>query len=189
MNNDQNINPENELDTTGTGENSNEKLPQEEEATDVAESLDELSQVKAELAEQKDKFLRMYSEFDNFRRRTAKEKLDLTQTASADLIKDLLPVIDDFQRAQGAIDKGSADIGAIKEGVALIYNKLFKVLEQKGLKPMDCVGQPFDSEFQEAITQIPAPSADLKGKVIDEVEKGYFLQDKVVRFAKVVIGA
>lgn len=142
----------------------------------------------AELAESKEKYLRLYADFENLRRRTAKEKLDYIKSANEEVIKVILPVIDDFERAQ----KSSAnveDASVVKEGMQLIYNKLYKTLEQKGLKPMESVGKSFDPDMHESITQIPAPSEDLKGKVIDEVEKGYFLNDKVLRFAKVIIGS
>ncbi|HVD99183.1 MAG TPA: nucleotide exchange factor GrpE [Cytophagaceae bacterium] len=154
----------------------------EQEGTSGSDAL------KNEVAELKDKYLRLYSEFDNFRKRTSKEKIDLAKTASEDVIKSLLPILDDFERAIKAIgdDEGSK---FAKEGIEIIYHKLFKTLESKGLKTMVAVGQPFDVELHEAITQIPAPSEDLKGKIIDEVEKGYYLNDKVIRFAKVVTGA
>jgi molecular chaperone GrpE len=142
----------------------------------------------AELAESKEKYLRLYADFENLRRRTAKEKLDYIKSANEEVIRVILPVIDDFERAQ----KSSAsveDASVVKEGMQLIYNKLYKTLEQKGLKPMESVGKSFDPDMHESITQIPAPSEDLKGKVIDEVEKGYFLNDKVLRFAKVIIGS
>lgn len=149
----------------------------------------ELERLKDELAESKDKYLRLYSEFENFRRRTAKEKLDMVQTANEDLMTALLPVIDDFERAEKSFEDKSTDLGAVKEGVQLIHNKFKKVLEQKGLKAMEGKeGMDFDSEFHEAITQIPAPKKNLKGKVVDVVEKGYMLKDKVIRYAKVVIG-
>lgn len=149
----------------------------------------ELERLKDELAESKDKYLRLYSEFENFRRRTAKEKLDMVQTANEDLMTALIPVIDDFERAEKSFEDKSTDLGAVKEGVQLIHNKFKKVLEQKGLKAMEGKeGMDFDSEFHEAITQIPAPKKNLKGKVVDVVEKGYMLKDKVIRYAKVVIG-
>lgn len=135
-----------------------------------------------------DKYLRLYSEFDNFRKRTQKEKLELYKTAGEDIILALLPVLDDFERAEKAMQE-EREINNIKEGINLIHHKLINTLENKGLKPMDSsVGNDFDLEKQEAITRIPAPSADMKGKVIDEVERGYTLNEKVIRFSKVVIG-
>ncbi|GAB3947467.1 nucleotide exchange factor GrpE [Spirosoma harenae] len=142
----------------------------------------------SELAELKDKYLRLYADFENFRRRTAKEKLDLIGNANEGVLKALIPVVDDFERAMQSMEN-TDDVAALKEGVALIYNKLFKTLEGKGLKPMASKGEPFNADLHESITQFPAPSDDLKGKVIDEVEKGYYLNDKVIRFAKVIVGS
>ena len=142
----------------------------------------------AELAEMKDKYLRLYSDFDNFRRRTAKEKTELFKTAGEEIVVALLPVLDDFERALKA--QGETPAGdPLREGIELVHKKLYRTLESKGLKPMEAQGQPFNMELHESITQIPAPSDDLKGKVVDVVEKGYYLHDKVIRFAKVVIGA
>ena len=150
--------------------------------------LSETDLLKNEVSELKDKYLRLYSEFDNFRKRTSKEKIDLTKTASEELVKAVLPTLDDFERALKSIGDDES-LNAAKEGMEIIYNKLVKTLESKGLKAMVAKGEVFDVELHEAITQIPAPSEELKGKNIDEVEKGYFLHDKVIRFAKVVTGA
>ncbi|GAB3496917.1 nucleotide exchange factor GrpE [Spirosoma knui] len=141
-----------------------------------------------ELAELKDKYLRLYADFENFRRRTAKEKLELISNANEGLLQALIPVVDDFERAMQSMEQAE-DVAALKEGVTLIYTKLFKTLEGKGLKPMTSKGEPFDADLHESVTQFPAPSDDLKGKVIDEVEKGYYLNDKVIRFAKVIVGS
>ncbi|GAB3545817.1 nucleotide exchange factor GrpE [Spirosoma fluminis] len=141
-----------------------------------------------ELAELKDKYLRLYADFENFRRRTAKEKLELISNANEGLLQALIPVVDDFERAMQSMEQAE-DVAALKEGVALIYTKLFKTLEGKGLKPMTSKGEPFNADLHESVTQFPAPSDDLKGKVIDEVEKGYYLNDKVIRFAKVIVGS
>jgi len=152
------------------------------------EELSELDKAKAELAEAKDKYLRLYSEFENYRRRTSKEKLELIQTATEGLITSLLPIVDDFERAEKS-NQEDADVKSVQEGMTLIANKFNNTLVQKGLKVMESKqGIAFDPEIHEAITQIPAPSKKLKGKVVDVVEKGYFLGEKVVRFAKVVIG-
>lgn len=152
------------------------------------EEVSELDKLKGELAEAKDKYLRLYSEFDNYRRRTSKEKLNLIKTANEDLITALIPVIDDFERAEKSFED-ETDVKAIVEGVKLIANKFNASLEQKGLKVMDSEsGIDFDPEIHEAITQIPAPDKKLKGKVIEVIEKGYFLGEKVIRFAKVVTG-
>lgn len=162
---------------------------QEQEIENEEEEIDELTKLQSELSESKDKYLRLYSEFDNYRRRTSKERLDLIKTAGEDIISSLLPIVDDFERAQKSLDE-NADVKAVMEGVELIYNKFFKILENKGVKKIDLKqGSDFDPEIQEAITQIPAPSDDLKGKVVDIIESGYYLEDKVIRFAKVVTGA
>ncbi|WAC15467.1 nucleotide exchange factor GrpE [Dyadobacter pollutisoli] len=147
-----------------------------------------LDAAKIEIAELKDKYLRLYADFENFRRRTAKEKLEMISGASADMVKVILPIVDDFERAKVSFDS-STEIDALKEGVDLIYTKLFKTLESKGLKAMESKGETFDAEIHESIAQFPAPSEDLKGKVIDEIEKGYYLNDKVIRYAKVIVGA
>lgn len=153
------------------------------------DNLNQEEKLSAEVAELKEKYLRLYSDFENFRKRTAKERIDLIKTASEEVLKDLVPVVDDFERAFKAAEK-EADTQKIQEGNQLIFQKLVKILESKGLKPMeDLIGQPFNPDTQEAITQIPSPSPELKGAVVDVVEKGYFLGEKVVRFAKVVIGA
>ena len=150
---------------------------------------DEISveKIQTDLAEQKEKFIRLYSEFENFRRRTAKEKLDLIQSANEQLIKTLLPVIDDFDRAEKSFrDKNDKEL----EGFFLIHSKFKKVLDQAGVKMMDIkAGSEFNPDLHEAITQIPAPDESLKGKIVDIIEPGYLLTDKVIRFAKVVVGS
>lgn len=161
-----------------------------EEKKEEGKELSEVDKLKSEVAEFKDKYLRLYSEFENFRRRTSKEKLELAKSASEDVMVALLPVIDDFERSQKAMEGETTDLNSIKEGVNLIYDKFTKVLEKKGLRAMEVSpGTDFDAELHEAITQIPAPEEKLKGKVIDVIEKGYYLGDKIVRFAKVVTGA
>lgn len=169
------------LESQETDENKGEEV--DEEKLSIEEKL------TIEVAEAKDKYLRLYSEFENFRRRTAKERLELTKVAVSDLVANLLPVVDDFQRAQDANEKQD-DIDAVKEGFDLISSKLLKTLEQKGLKIMVTEkGDDFDADLHEAITQFPVEEKDLKGKIVDTIEKGYYLGDKVVRFAKVVIGS
>jgi molecular chaperone GrpE len=153
-----------------------------------AAEINPLDAAKTEIAELKDKYLRLYADFENFRRRTAKEKLEMISGASADTVKSILPIVDDFERAKVSFDS-STEIDALKEGVDLIYTKLFKTLEAKGVKAMESKGETFDAELHESIAQFPAPSEDLKGKVIDEIEKGYYLNDKVIRYAKVIVGA
>lgn len=143
--------------------------------------------LEAEVNDLKDKYLRLYSDFENFRKRTAREKQELVLTAGEEVIKTLLPVVDDFQRAL-KFSNETEEGKVAAEGYQLIYTKLWKALEQKGLRPMEIIGEPFDAEFQEAITQIPAGDEN-KGKVVDVIETGYFLYEKPIRFAKVVIGA
>lgn len=166
-----------------------EDIPNSENQTQGEKSAAdaELLKVQEELAASKDKYIRLYSEFENFRRRTAKEKIEMSQSANEQVIKSLLPVVDDFERAEKSIqDKTNKDI----EGYTLIHNKLKKLLEQFGVKPMDLnAGSTFDADLHEAITQVPTPDEKLKGKIVDVVEKGYLLNDKVIRFAKVVIGS
>ena len=142
---------------------------------------------EAKIAELNDKYLRLYSEFDNYRKRTIKEKSDIIRSAGEDVFKAIIPTIDDFERAIKA-NENVTDATPIKEGISLIYNKLKNTCTSKGLEAMESVGKPFDADIMEAITHIPAPSDDMKGKVIDDIEKGYKLGDKVIRFAKVVIG-
>jgi len=154
--------------------------------TDEPKIQSELKKVQEDLAEAKDKYLRLYSEFENFRRRTAKEKLELIQTANEQLVKAMLPVIDDFERAEKAFQGTESKE---MEGFLLIYNKFKKILEQTGVKPMEAKGTDFNPDLHEAITQLPSPDETQKGKVLNVVEQGYLLGDKVVRHAKVVVGA
>lgn len=154
--------------------------------TGETNSEDELKKVQDELAETRDKYLRLYSEFENFRRRTAKEKLEMIQNANEKLVNSLLPIIDDFERAEKAF-KGSTS--KEMEGFLLIYNKFKKILDQAGVKMMEAKGTVFNPDLHEAITQVPAPEEQLKGKVVEVIEQGYFLNDKVIRFAKVVVGS
>ena len=150
---------------------------------------EEVEKLRSELEEMKEKYLRLYSEFDNFRKRTAREKLEMVKTANEKLLIELLPILDDFERAQKAIEE-SDDHRASKEGFELIYNKFFNILQKSGLKAMEIEpGSEFDTEFHEAISQMPVEDESMKGKIIDVVEKGYLLDDKVIRYAKVVIGA
>ena len=163
--------------TSDSGKNDTEKNSQEQT----------IIELEKKIAEEKERFLRLYSEFDNYKKRSAREKIDLTKTAGEEFFKAILPVVDDFERALKAADK-SGDINAIAEGVQLIYSKLKSTLKQKGLEEMESSGKVFDADVMEAITSIPSPNEDLKGKVVDEIEKGYSLNGKVIRYAKVVIG-
>lgn len=157
----------------------------EQENVSVEDTIgDDLNE---KLEEANDRYARLLAEFDNYKKRTSRERVDIIQSAGKEVIGKLLPVIDDFDRALVAMEN-TQDIASVREGIELVNAKLRKTLEQQGLKEMEVIGEPFDSEFQEAITTIPAPSDELKNKVIDVVEKGYLLNDKVIRFAKVVIG-
>lgn len=156
------------------------------ETVEETPKVDETALLQAEIKDWKDKYLRLYAEFDNFRRRKAREQLELTKTAGKDIIVNLLPILDDFERAFKARE-GKENGDSIK-GFELIYHKLQKNMEQKGLKAMESIGQDFDADLHDAITEIPAPTENLKDKVIDEVEKGYYLGDKIIRYAKVIVG-
>lgn len=151
------------------------------------QDAEKINDLEAKLEEQKDKFLRLYAEFENYRRRTSKEKLALSQMASENLIAKLLPVVDDYERAQKAL-KDTKDLETFKEGIELIADKFWKILSQEGLEVIDSTEKEFNTDEHEAITKIPAPSEELKGKVVDTTEKGYKLKDKVIRYAKVVVG-
>jgi molecular chaperone GrpE len=146
----------------------------------------ELEKLRAAVAEKEDKYLRLYAEFDNFRRRNAKERIELIQTAGKEVITSLLEIMDDCDRAERVMNK-SEDIAAVREGVQLVFNKLRRTMVSKGLKEMECIGTDFNADLHEAITEIPVPAGQA-GKVIDQVEKGYYLNDKIIRFAKVVVG-
>ncbi len=180
--------PENEATTTSENPLAEEiKLSSAVEASEqMPVDEDPAGKLQAELSEMKDTHLRLFAEFENYKRRTLKERSDLIRSAGADTLTALLPVLDDFERALKANEK--LENNPMKEGVLLIYNKLVQTLDARGLKAMQSIGTEFNVDLHEAITNVPAPSEDLKGKVIDEVEKGYYLNDKVIRYAKVVVG-
>jgi molecular chaperone GrpE len=167
--------------------NSDDSIPGTSHLSDSLTEENEMVKLKAEVQEQKDKYLRLFAEFDNFKRRTAKERIELAQTAGKEVITSMLDVLDDCDRAEKQMQT-TADIAQIKEGVQLVFNKLRTTLQNKGLKSMESINTEFDVEKHEAITEIPAPTPDLKGKVVDEVTKGYYLNDKLIRFAKVIVG-
>lgn len=170
----------NVLDNNGTTE--------EQTTEPVQETTEQPVNLEAKIAELNDKYLRLYSEFDNYRKRTIKEKADIIRSAGEEVFKAIIPTIDDFERAI-KFNEGVTEAEPIKEGMVLIYNKLKSSCTAKGLEALESIGKPFDVDLMESITHIPAPSDDLKGKVVDEVEKGYKLGDKVIRFAKVVVGS
>lgn len=165
--------------------NSTEQSTEEQDTS--TQELDPIQAAQIEAADWKDKYMRLYAEFDNFRKRTSKERIDMIKNAGKDVLVDLLPLIDDFDRAAKAASDAES-IDGVAEGYNLIQHKFYKTLESKGVKPMNSIGEPFDVEFHEAITNIPAQSEDQKGKVVDVVEKGYIMNDQVLRYAKVVVG-
>jgi molecular chaperone GrpE len=172
--------------------NNDEQEQTVNEQQEAESNVEEQEEVKIPTAEERfaelnDKYIRIHAEFDNYRKRTNREKLDIISTANAGMLKDLLEVMDDFERAIQN-NETADDINGVKEGFNLIYNKFKTTLENKGLKPMNSIGEPFDVEIHEAIANVPAPNKKDKGKVVDSVEKGYYLNDKVIRFAKVVVG-
>ena len=165
-----------------------EAAPAQEQKENTEEKAQETAALESKIQELKNDYLRLMAEFDTFRRRSAEEKLALVSTASADTIKGLLPILDDCEIAMAQLEK-SADSEAAKEGTALIYNKLKTYLKSRGLEEIPAKGQDFDTEFHEAVTMFPAPSEELKGKVIDVAQTGYTLSGKVLRYAKVIVGA
>lgn len=177
---------ENEVETTETNLNTDENAAN---ATDAGEfvNISETEKLQAEITEQKDKYLRLMAEFENYKRRTAKERMELIQTAGKDVIVSMLEVLDDVDRAEKQLQTND-DIAVQKEGIQLVFSKIRNSLYSKGVKVLESVNTDFDVEKHEAITEIPAPTSKLKGKVLDEVQKGYYLNDKLIRFAKVVVG-
>ena len=187
----ENENVEIEKDQVENGVNTDETTVsqenQNEADTTEANQISELEKLQLELTEQKDKYLRLMAEFENYKRRTSKERIDLIQSAGKDILVSLLEVLDDVDRAEKQMGT-SDDMATQKEGIQLVFNKIRSSVFSKGVKPMKSIQQEFDVEKHEAITEIPAPSEELVGKVIDEVQKGYTLNDKIIRFAKVVVG-
>lgn len=163
--------------------NANVEEPEQKEATPD----DKIAELQAELDKSKKEYLFLMAEFDNYRKRTLKEKADLIKNGGEKAMLDLLPVVDDFERAIDAIEK-STDVDSLKDGVSLIYNKFLKYLESQQVKPMESTGNDFDADIYEAVTTFPAPDESMKGKVIDTVQKGYTINEKVLRHAKVVVG-
>jgi molecular chaperone GrpE len=176
-----------EQESETVNEHADQNGEQKETAQPIGEKDNKIAELQAKVDELNDKYLRLYSDFDNFRKRTSKEKLEFIQTAGEEVFKSILPVLDDFERAMKSTTE-TTDLKAITDGVNLVYNKLKSTLTQKGLEEMRSVGEVFNPDLHEAITNVPAPSEELKGKVVDELEKGYTLNGKIIRFAKVVIG-
>ncbi len=183
---------EKQPDNKDSKEHTEKKKPKSTSKKSAGKSKKTSAQKKAEALEKQveelnDKYLRLYSEFDNYRKRNAKERIELLKSASQEVILDILPVVDDLERAIQSFEEHNLSKEA-KKGVELIYTKLMNTLKQKGLEPIDAKGKDFDTDFHEAITNIPAPSKDLKGKVVDVIQHGYLLNGKIIRFAKVVVG-
>lgn len=182
-----NENPQN--DSVQTSENPSDSSINETQQDQQDHSLeDKIKELETKLAEEKDRYLRLFSEFDNAKKRNARERIELLKSAGEDFFKSVLPVLDDFERAVNANEK-TEDVTALREGFQLIQNKMKNLLQGKGLEEMKCVGEAFDSDSMEALANIPAPSEDLKSKVVEVIEKGYLLNGKVIRFAKVIVGS
>jgi len=182
--NEHNLNTEDAANVAGKKQETDETVG----GANGSEEKDSQEDPQTKILELNDKLLRLYSEFDNYRKRTIREKIELSKTASEELITDLLPVIDDFERAIKSFET-TDNVVALKEGVELIFSKFRNTLSAKGLQEISVMGEEFNTDNQEAIAHIPSPSEDLKNKVVDELQKGYKLNDKVIRFAKVVIGS
>lgn len=159
-----------------------EGLPDAEE-----QEASELAQLELQLSEARDKYLRLYSDFENYKKRTNRERVDLIKSAAQDVMTSILPMLDDMERAIKAMEEAK-DIEAIKEGIQLVYQKMKTITESKGLKAMETIGKNFDADLHDAIANVPVSDTKQKGKIIDEIEKGYYLNDKVIRHAKVIVG-
>ncbi|ANI89048.1 nucleotide exchange factor GrpE [Arachidicoccus ginsenosidimutans] len=168
-------------------ENVNEQAGETSQENAAEEQVSETEKLQNELAEQKDKYIRLLAEFENYKRRTAKERIELIQTAGKDIIISLLDVLDDTDRAEKQMQTDT-DINHVKEGAFLVFNKFRNVMQSKGVKALESINSDFDVEQHEAIAEIPAPTPEHSGKIIDEVQKGYLLNDKLIRHAKVVVG-
>jgi len=167
-------------------ENTDVNTQEDSDTADNTSEVDPLQKLQTELEEAKEKYLRLFAEFDNFKKRAAKEKIETRLTAGQDILRDLLPVLDDLDRAEKSVDTAT-DIEAVKQGFALIKEKLIRNLSVKGLKEMQVLGEVFNPDIHEAVAEFPAPTEDQKGKVFDVTEKGYILNDKIIRFPKVVV--
>ena len=176
MNQEENLNQDNE---TGEVDNQNEESSNQEDNTGI--DFEKMYQ------DANDKYLRLYSEFDNFRKRTSKERLELIKSAGSDFLISILPVLDDFERAMKA-NESAEDLQGVKDGFKLIHDKFSRILQHKGLKQMELMGEAFNSDLAEAIANVPVEDESKKGKIIDVVENGYYLNDTVIRYAKVVVG-
>lgn len=179
---------ENKIENQGKNEELTEQIiDDKKDNKEECEEIDKIEELGQKLAEMNDKFLRLYSDFENFRKRTAKEKIDMMKYASEETIKDLLPIVDDYERAMDDLNKQENIPQTTKEGLQLVYTKLITFLTQKGVKPIEAKGEKFDENLHEAITQFPSTDESQKGCVIEESQKGYTMYDKVIRFSKVVV--
>jgi len=169
-------------------ENQESKDNNDAQQKEEKQQMSREEEMELKFSELNDKYLRLYSDFENYRKRTAKEKIELINSSNRDLLSTFLPVVDDFERAID-LNENTEDPTALKEGFLLIFNKINNILEMEGVKPMNALGKPFDVEYHEAITNIPAPKKSMKGKIMDVTEKGYFLKEKVLRYAKVIVGS
>ncbi|MBR6179441.1 MAG: nucleotide exchange factor GrpE [Bacteroidales bacterium] len=173
-------------DKTSETDNSQDKSAANDTDT-TAQDTDKGDDLQKKYDELNDRYLRLMAEFDNYRKRTLKEKMDLTKYAEEDVIKGILPVVDNMERAIKSLESAT-DVNAVKEGIDLIYKKFKEFLEKRGIKEIEALNKELDTDLHEAVTKFAAPSEDLKGKIIDVIEKGYYLHDKVIRYAKVVVG-
>ncbi|MBR2886978.1 MAG: nucleotide exchange factor GrpE [Bacteroidales bacterium] len=173
-------------DKTSETDNSQDKTAANDTDT-TAQDTDKGDDLQKKYDELNDRYLRLMAEFDNYRKRTLKEKMDLTKYAEEDVIKGILPVVDNMERAIKSLETAT-DVNAVKEGIDLIYKKFMEFLEKRGIKEIEALNKELDTDLHEAVTKFAAPSEDLKGKIIDVIEKGYYLHDKVIRYAKVVVG-
>ena len=172
---------------TNTEKTTNEKEVKKTKKNKKDSSAEKIEELEQTIAQKNDQLLRLQAEFDNFRKRTLKEKMELIKTAGEGIMLNILPVVDDFERALKSMEEAK-DSESVKEGLLLIHKRFIDFIKQNGIKEIDATGQDFDTDVHEAITKIPAPSEDQKGKIVDVIQKGYLLNDKVIRFAKVVIG-
>lgn len=180
--------PEDSVEATSSSETESAVSEEETLVPDEKTLLDiKIAELETTNKELNDKYLRLSAEFDNYRKRTLRERMELTKTAAESVLLSILPVVDDFERAMHSIEQGM-DFEATKEGILLIYNKFQEFNKQNGISEIEAVGQTFNTDLHEALTKIPAPSEELKGKIVDVIQKGYYLNDKVIRFAKVVVG-
>ena len=175
--------------TQGKKESSSSKTSAQKKTTQSKkqDGNEKVKELETALADEKNKYLRLSAEFDNYRKRTLKEKMDLTKLAGEEIFLKILPVLDDLDRALKSVQE-SSDLEAVKEGIRLIYSKFSDYLTQQGVKEIEALHKEFDTDLHEAITKIPAPTKKLKGKIVDVIEKGYYLNDKIIRYSKVVIG-